>query len=127
MSRDIYHQRILDHYKNPRNTGKPDNPDEYEVQELENTSCGDTIELYLKIEDGNITDVKYEVEACAISTASASILSQYLQGKEKDIVEELDQEKMSDEIIEIEVTPMRLKCVLLPRDAVREVISENKN
>jgi nitrogen fixation NifU-like protein len=77
---DLYQELIVDHSKNPRNKGKLD--DCSSSAEGYNPLCGDRIHLYLKVDENDvIRDVKFEGSGCAISTASASIMSQTLKGQ----------------------------------------------
>ena len=81
--RELYQQVILDHNKSPRNYGKIENPDAF--AHGNNPLCGDTIDIYLKIDNNIITDVKFEGAGCAICTSSASMMTEALIGKsEKD-------------------------------------------
>ncbi|OZM55976.1 SUF system NifU family Fe-S cluster assembly protein [Lottiidibacillus patelloidae] len=75
----LYRQVIMDHYKNPRNRGKI-GEDGVSI-EMNNPTCGDRIELQLKVEDGKITDAKFEGEGCSISLSSASMMTQAVKGK----------------------------------------------
>jgi nitrogen fixation protein NifU and related proteins len=77
--RDLYQQVILERYKKPRNKGKTDPADRY--QKGHNPSCGDTIELTLKINGDRIEDVKFEGEGCAIAIASADLMAEALRGR----------------------------------------------
>ena len=77
--RDLYQELIIDHSKRPRNFGKLD---EYNYcAKGFNPLCGDKLDLFLKVEDGVIRDVKFEGSGCAISTASASIMTETLKGR----------------------------------------------
>jgi len=76
---DLYQQVILDHNKNPRNFGKIDDPTHF--AKGHNPLCGDKLDLYLVIEDNIIKDVKFSGSGCAISKASASIMTTLLIGK----------------------------------------------
>ena len=82
--RDLYQQVILERYKKPRNRGKADPIDRY--QKGHNPSCGDTIELTLKLSElgDRIDDVKFEGEGCAIAMASADLMADALRGKTTD-------------------------------------------
>lgn len=82
--RDLYQQVILERYKKPRYRGKTDPVDRY--QKGHNPSCGDTIELTLKLNAaGNqIEDVRFEGEGCAIAMASADLMAEALRGKDVD-------------------------------------------
>jgi nitrogen fixation NifU-like protein len=79
--RDLYQQVILERYKKPRNRGKTDPVDRY--QKGHNPSCGDTIELTLKLngEGDRIEDVKFQGEGCAIAMASVDLMADALKGK----------------------------------------------
>jgi nitrogen fixation protein NifU and related proteins len=75
----LYRQVIMDHYKNPRNRGKLS--DEAVSIDMNNPTCGDRIELQLKVEDGKIADAKFLGEGCSISLSSASMMTQAVKGK----------------------------------------------
>ena len=77
--RDLYQDTILDHYRQPRNFGHPDNANR--VAEGINPLCGDKMSLYLKMSDGIIEDIHFEGSGCAIATASASLMTECLKGK----------------------------------------------
>lgn len=118
---DIYQENILDHHKNPRNWGKMDNPDY--ILKSSNSSCGDLVQFYLRVADGKISEVKQKTLGCAVSTASASMLSEKLVGKTIDEIKEFSSEDLL-EMLGIEVSPSRLKCALLPLDALKKVFKE---
>jgi nitrogen fixation NifU-like protein len=77
--RDLYQEVILDHYRQPRNFGKLAGANR--SAEGFNPLCGDQLTLHLKVVDGVIEDVRFEGTGCAISTASASLMTQVLKGK----------------------------------------------
>ena len=79
MSRELYQEVIIDHGTQPRNKGVIENT-AYKADGF-NPLCGDQISLSLEIKDNNIKDAKFEGEGCAISTASASLMTQFLKGK----------------------------------------------
>ncbi len=76
---DLYQEMILDHYRKPRNRGKLADADHQ--AEGHNPLCGDHVQIFLKIADGVVQDVTFEGGGCAISTASASIMTETLKGK----------------------------------------------
>lgn len=78
----LYRQVIMDHYKNPRNRGTL-NEDTVNIH-MNNPTCGDRIELSLKVEDGKVVDAKFEGEGCSISMSSASMMTQAIKGQEVD-------------------------------------------
>jgi nitrogen fixation protein NifU and related proteins len=85
--RELYQQVILDHNKSPRNFRKMENATQH--AEGYNPLCGDHINVYLSIEDGIVNDVSFKGEGCAISKASASLMTSILKGKTKEETERL--------------------------------------
>lgn len=76
---DLYREEILDHYKNPRNFGEVKN---FVLKDSDrNSSCGDSLEMGVRVKNGKITDIKFTGVGCAISLASASMLTEMLKGK----------------------------------------------
>ncbi|MFB6136901.1 MAG: iron-sulfur cluster assembly scaffold protein [Halobacteriaceae archaeon] len=116
---DMYRQQILDHYRNPRNYGELSEPTF--THRGHNPSCGDEIEFdVLLAEDGEtVADVAFSGDGCAISQASASLLSTRLEGMTLEEVEALDREDVL-EYLGVEVTPMRVKCAVLPEKVVQD-------
>ena len=87
--KDLYQEVIIDHNRSPRNFGKLENPTQ--VAEGYNPLCGDKLNLYLKTEDDVITDVSFDGSGCAISVASASLMTDSLKGKTTEGAEQLFQ------------------------------------
>jgi nitrogen fixation NifU-like protein len=85
--RELYQQVILDHNKSPRNFRQMENATQH--AEGYNPLCGDHIDVYLLIEDGIVKDVSFKGEGCAISKASASLMTSILKGKTKEEAEKL--------------------------------------
>jgi len=115
----MYRQQILDHYKNPRNYGEMDDPTFEHVGE--NPMCGDTIKLFVKLadDDETVEAVSFVGDGCAISQASASMLSTELRGKALPEVREMDREDVID-MLGIEVSPMRVKCAVLAEKVAQD-------
>ncbi|MBU9712986.1 Fe-S cluster assembly sulfur transfer protein SufU [Evansella tamaricis] len=78
----LYRQVIMDHYKNPRNRGTLEG-DSLSIH-MNNPTCGDRIELQLKVEDGKVSNAKFVGEGCSISLSSASMMTQAVKGLEVD-------------------------------------------
>lgn len=89
MDNDMKRSIILDNYQDAKNRGIPDNIDEYIVINSNNQSCIDNINIYVKLKDNKILDVKFEGEACVIAISSTSILSNMLIGKTMDEAKEI--------------------------------------
>lgn len=113
---DLYREHILDHYQNPRNHGAIENPDI--SHEEYNPLCGDRLVIQLKLEDDHVADVKFHGEGCAISQASASMLTEAIEGKSVDELKALTKEDILD-MLGIPIGPVRLKCALLSLKALK--------
>ncbi len=118
---DIYREEVLDHYKTPRNQGKLVGDDVLTASGA-NSSCGDSIKVYLRVTEGKIDEVRWEGSGCAISTAAASKLSQYLQGKTVKALTKMSEDELTREAIGLKVNPGRLKCLMLPATVVRKLL-----
>ena len=108
---DLYRENILDHYQNPRNYGTLDEPDiSYED---DNPLCGDVIRLDIKLDDQNrVVQVAFSGQGCAISQASASMLTEEIVGKTLDEVKQISKDDLL-ELLGIQLGPVRIKCALL--------------
>lgn len=111
MSDDIYREIILDHYRNPRNKGKLENADV--VIHDSNPLCGDQIDIYLKVKDGNIEDIKFDGKGCAISQASASMLTEMIINKPLTNAKDISKDDILENIGLTNLGPARIKCALL--------------
>lgn len=132
---------MLEHYSNPVNRGLIDD-ENYIKMNTRNASCVDNIDVMAKIEDNVIKDIRFDGEACAISTSATSIMIKTFIGKtieeskiiienyEKMINEEQYDEKIIEELIvydEIYKQPSRKRCALLPIEAIKKIVdSYNK-
>jgi len=110
MSSDIYKDIILDYYRHPRNFG--DLPDPDVRSKDSNPLCGDVIEMQLRIRDGTIDDLRFKGRGCAISQASASMLTELAKGKTLDEIKTLGKEDVLS-MLGIDPGPTRIKCALL--------------
>lgn len=113
---DLGMEILLDHYKDPRNFGHLDHPDI--THEEGNPSCGDQIRIEIKLSGDVIEEIRFNGKGCAVSQASASMLTEELKGKSLDSVKRMSKDQMLD-LIGIEVNPMRLKCALLALKATK--------
>ena len=111
MSDDIYREIILDHYRNPRNKGKLTDAD-VSIHDS-NPLCGDEIDIHLKVEEGKIKNIKFEGRGCAISQASASMLTEMVIEKPLSTVKEIAKNDVLENIGLLNLGPARIKCALL--------------
>jgi nitrogen fixation NifU-like protein len=106
----FYREYILDHYKNPRNFGRIETPDM--THEEYNPLCGDMVGMDFRLRDGVIEDVMFHGRGCAISQASASLLTERLKGMTLDDARQVSKDDVLEEL-GIDISPARLKCALL--------------
>ena len=111
MSEDIYREIILDHYRNPRNKGRISDADVSFHDS--NPLCGDEIDIHLKVEDDIVKDIKFEGRGCAISQASASMLTEMVMNKSLTSVKDLGKDEILENIGLVNLGPARIKCALL--------------
>lgn len=136
----LYRQVIMDHYKNPRNRGVLEN--ENVTVNLNNPTCGDRVQLTMKVEDGIVQDAKFEGEGCSISMSSASMMTQAVKGKKIEEVLKLSkvfsnmmQGKEYDEDLDlgdiealqgVSKFPARIKCATLAWKAMEKGLEDHK-
>ncbi len=106
----IYREIILEHYKNPSNRGVLD-PADFSYQDV-NPLCGDEIRMDVRVTDDRISEIRFSGRGCAVSQASASILTEMAEGKSLDEVKAIGKDDLLDEI-GIPVSPARMKCAML--------------
>lgn len=130
---DLYREEVLDHYRNPRNVGRLAGAD---VRAREsNASCGDMIDIGLKLGNSggrrgvarkpSVADVKFRSIGCVLSTAAASMLTEWMEGRTLAEVEAFGEEDML-QFFGGSITPTRLRCVLLPLRALRRALEQIK-
>ena len=107
---DMYRDYILDHYKNPRNAGEL--PGATNTYHDSNPLCGDEITMALLIDEDRVKDVRFIGKGCAISQASASILTEEIKGKTLEEVKAIDRQHVLENL-GIPISPARVKCALL--------------
>ena len=108
---DLYRENILDHYKRPRNFGRPA---EFDLEfEDTNPFCGDEQHVFIALDaDGRVSEVAFEGKGCAISTAATSMLTEELAGKTREELLRLDKQEVLD-LLGIEISATRMKCAML--------------
>ncbi|HVA83162.1 MAG TPA: SUF system NifU family Fe-S cluster assembly protein [Candidatus Aquilonibacter sp.] len=119
MSLDIYAERLIQYYEHPHNKGKIEDASVHMHEE--NVSCGDTITVYLKMNDGKVEDIKFEGDGCAISMASASMITDFIKGKSLAEIEKMNVATVM-EVIGIDPGPARLHCATLSMRAIKGAV-----
>ncbi len=113
---DLYRELILDHYQHPHNHGEI--PDADITYEDSNPLCGDKIRIDIKTKNNIVTDVKFNGKGCAVSQASASMLTDELIGKSIEEIRKMDKQFVLD-MLGIPLGPTRIKCALLPLKVIK--------
>ena len=111
MDESIYREQIIDLYQNPMNYGSLD-PADFDYEE-DNPLCGDVIRITVQLDDDErVSDVRWEGQGCAISQASASLLTEEIKGLTVQEVKEFSKEQLLD-LLGIQLSMTRVKCALL--------------
>jgi len=113
LSSDFYRELILDYYRNPRNFGKLD-PHDIDARDT-NPLCGDEIEMQIRVSPGKdaIEEIKFIGKGCAISQASASMLTEMAKGKPLEWVKGLSRDDIQKMLGSSDLGPARIKCAML--------------
>ena len=107
---DIYTETILEYYRHPKNHGTIKDADIF-VRDS-NPVCGDVVEIYIKVNQNKINEIKFSGHGCAISQASTSMLTEMVAGKNLKEVKDLSKDEIL-KLLGIDLSPVRLKCALL--------------
>ena len=122
MDEQLYREIILEHYKNPQNYGVINDAD-IDISDY-NPLCGDEIRITAKIINSKIDQIKFVSEGCAISKASASIMTEFVKKEPKNKLLKLSPEEYLL-LLEINLSPSRIKCALLSYSALKKGLHEN--
>ena len=116
----LYSDKVMDHFKNPRNVGEI--PDADGVGEVGNAKCGDIMKMYLKIKDDRIEDVKFETFGCGSAIASSSMATEMIKGK---TVEEALAVTNKEVVDALDGLPAhKLHCSVLAEEAIRAAVKD---
>ena len=116
----LYSDKVMDHFKNPRNVGKMDDPDG--VGEVGNAKCGDIMKMYIKVDDGKISDCKFNTFGCGSAIATSSIATEMIMGKP---IEEALQLSNKAVVEALDGLPAyKLHCSVLAEEAVKAAVKD---
>ena len=129
---DLYREEVLEHYDHPRNIGELSGPGVITFHGV-NASCGDSVEFYIRVikvpntrssqgSELKISEVKWKGGGCAIMTASASKLSEYLKGKSLEDIRKLGERELVEIAVGFSVNQGRIKCLTLPARVVKQIL-----
>lgn len=118
----LYSEKVMDHFRNPRNIGAMENPDG--VGEVGNATCGDIMRIYLKVDDEIITDVKFETFGCGSAIASSSMATELIKGKPVSDALELTNKAVAEALDGLPAH--KLHCSVLAEEAIQAAIEDYK-
>jgi nitrogen fixation NifU-like protein len=124
---EMYTERLLDHYRQPRNRGHLETPEASDssgrvlAAEEYNPLCGDRVTIEALVDGGRVIEARFEGRGCALCIGAASILTETVRGRSLEELEGLDQDEFLAEL-QSAIRPARLKCALLPWMAFRHAV-----
>ena len=116
----LYSEKVMDHFRNPRNVGVIENADG--VGEVGNAKCGDIMKMYLKIEDGVIADVKFETFGCGSAIASSSMATEMIKGKPLSEAMQLTNQAVAEALDGLPAYKMH--CSVLAEEAIKAALKD---
>ena len=116
----LYSDKVMDHFRNPRNVGSLENPDG--VGEVGNAKCGDIMKIYLKIENDIIEDVKFETFGCGSAIASSSMATELIKGKPVSEALELTNKAVVEALDGLPAH--KLHCSVLAEEAIKAALKD---
>ena len=119
MKSTQYSDKVLDHFKNPRNVGTLEG-DDVTVGKVGNPVCGDLMEFYIRVKDGKLEDIKFKTFGCGSAIATASMITELAKGKTVDEALKITRQDVANELDGL--PPIKMHCSNLAADALRDAI-----
>ena len=116
----LYSEKVMDHFRNPRNVGTIDNADG--IGEVGNPVCGDIMKIYLQIEDDIITDVKFETFGCGSAIASSSMATELIKGKPVSEALQLTNKAVAEALDGL--PDYKMHCSVLAEEAIKNALDD---
>jgi len=120
MAQMGYSKKVMEHFMNPKNVGTIENPDGY--GKVGNPVCGDLMEMYIKVKDDVITDIKFQTFGCGSAIATSSMVTELAKGKHTDEAMEITRGDVASELDGL--PPQKMHCSNLAADALHEAIKD---
>jgi len=118
-----YSDKVMDHFMNPRNVGEIEDPDGY--GKVGNPVCGDLMEMYIKVENDIITDIKFKTFGCGSAIATSSMVTEMAKGMNIDDAMNITRDDVADKLDGL--PPQKMHCSNLAADALQAAIKDYKN
>jgi len=118
----MYSKKVMEHFLNPRNMGKIDDPDG--VGTAGNPICGDTMTIYIKVKNNRIVDIKFQTFGCAAAIATSSMITELAKGKTIEEAEKITRDDVADALEGL--PPIKMHCSNLAADALKAAIEDYK-
>ncbi len=118
-----YSKKVMEHFMNPRNVGVIENPDGY--GKVGNPICGDVMEIFIKVKDSIITDIKFRTFGCGSAIATSSMITELAKGKHVDEAIKITRSDVADELDGL--PPQKMHCSNLAADALSDAIKDYMN
>lgn len=116
----LYSEKVMDHFSNPRNVGEMENADG--IGEVGNAKCGDIMKMYIKVDSGVISDVKFKTFGCGAAVATSSIATELIKGKTIDEALTLTNKAVIEALDGL--PPAKIHCSVLAEQAMKAAISD---
>ncbi len=116
----LYSEKVMDHFRNPRNVGTIENADG--IGEVGNAVCGDIMKIYLKIDNDTVTDVKYETFGCGSAIASSSMATELIKGKPLSEVLQITNKAVAEALDGLPAH--KLHCSVLAEEAIKAAVED---
>ncbi len=115
-----YSEKVMEHFKNPRNVGEIENPDG--IGHVGNPVCGDIMELYIKVDNGIITDAKFKTFGCGAAIATSSMVTELVKGKSIEEALEISNRAVAEALGGL--PPIKMHCSVLAEEALKSAITD---
>jgi len=119
-TRSLYSEKVMEHFRNPRNVGEIEKPDG--IGHVGNPVCGDIMELYIKVDNGNIVDAKFKTFGCGAAIATSSMVTEMVKGKSIEEALEISNRAVAEALGGL--PPIKMHCSVLAEEALKSAIDD---
>ena len=116
----LYSEKVMEHFKNPRNVGEMENPDG--IGHVGNAVCGDIMELYIKVNDNTIADAKFKTFGCGAAIATSSMVTEMVKGKSIEEALKISNRAVAEALDGL--PPIKMHCSVLAEEALKAAIDD---